>query len=165
MGMPQVATTAALAEIYRERYRVFLRTATAITHSREVGKMWYTTHSFRPSVSNEASAATGPSKLGFGRFSCGLRSRRDRRSSGSRSTKALTTWEDSASNGDAIRAAISALPDRQRLLVFLRYYGDLDYASIAQAAEIKLGTVGAELHAAHAARRRHLQEVSYDAGP
>jgi DNA-directed RNA polymerase specialized sigma24 family protein len=42
---------------------------------------------------------------------------------------------------------------------FLRYYADLDYDSIATAVEISPGTVGATLHAAHAALRRSLKEV------
>jgi RNA polymerase sigma factor (sigma-70 family) len=46
------------------------------------------------------------------------------------------------------RTAIAALPERQRLVLFLRYYTDLDYDSIATAAHISPGTVGATLHAA-----------------
>jgi RNA polymerase sigma factor (sigma-70 family) len=51
------------------------------------------------------------------------------------------------------------LPERQRLVLFLRYYADLDYAAIADALEIKSGTVAATLHTAHAALRRQLLEV------
>jgi RNA polymerase sigma-70 factor (ECF subfamily) len=54
---------------------------------------------------------------------------------------------------------IAALPERQRLVVFLRYYADLDYRSIARALEVEVGTVGATLAAAHAAMRRALEEV------
>ena len=39
-------------------------------------------------------------------------------------------------------------PQRQREIVFLHYYADLDYASIAEALEISPGTVGATLNAA-----------------
>jgi DNA-directed RNA polymerase specialized sigma24 family protein len=35
--------------------------------------------------------------------------------------------------------------------VFLRYYADLDYRSIAEALEIEVGTVSATLSAAHTA--------------
>jgi DNA-directed RNA polymerase specialized sigma24 family protein len=51
------------------------------------------------------------------------------------------------------------LPERQRLAVFLRYYADLDYASIAAALGIKGGTVAAALNAAHETLRRSLQEA------
>jgi RNA polymerase sigma factor (sigma-70 family) len=47
-----------------------------------------------------------------------------------------------------VAAAIVALPERQRLVLFLRYYADLDYGSIAEALEIRSGTVGATLNAA-----------------
>jgi RNA polymerase sigma-70 factor, ECF subfamily len=61
--------------------------------------------------------------------------------------------------GDPVRAAVAALPERQRLALFLRYYADLDYAAIAAALDITEGTVGATLHAAHAALRKALKEA------
>ena len=60
----------------------------------------------------------------------------------------------------AIRAWIAALPERQRIAVFLRYFADLDYRSIAAALDVEVGTVSATLAAAHGALRRNsLQEV------
>jgi RNA polymerase sigma factor (sigma-70 family) len=59
----------------------------------------------------------------------------------------------------AIAEAIARLPERQRLALFLRYYADLDYRSIATALEITTGTVAATLNAAHTSLRRLLQEV------
>jgi RNA polymerase sigma factor (sigma-70 family) len=50
-----------------------------------------------------------------------------------------------------LTAAISALSERQRLVLFLRYYADLDYATIAEALSISSGTVGATLTTARAA--------------
>jgi RNA polymerase sigma factor (sigma-70 family) len=61
---------------------------------------------------------------------------------------------------DALRAAVSALPERQRHVLFLRYFADLDYRSIGRALGIKPGTVSATLNQAHAALRSQLQEVS-----
>jgi RNA polymerase sigma-70 factor (ECF subfamily) len=72
---------------------------------------------------------------------------------------AESTAEPAAEAGSPIRAAIAQLPERQRLALFLRYYADLDYRSIAAALEISPGTVGASLNAAHATLRRLLQEV------
>ena len=40
---------------------------------------------------------------------------------------------------------IATLPERQRLVVFLRYYADLDYRTIADALEIEVGSVSATL--------------------
>jgi RNA polymerase sigma factor (sigma-70 family) len=54
---------------------------------------------------------------------------------------------------------VAALPERQRLVLFLRYYADLDYREIARILEVKIGTVSASLHAAHRTLRRKLDEV------
>lgn len=59
----------------------------------------------------------------------------------------------------AVRRWVGLLPERQRLAVFLRYFADLDYRSIAAALDVEVGTVSATLAAAHAALRRSVQEV------
>ena len=61
--------------------------------------------------------------------------------------------------GEPVRAAVAALPERQRLILFLRYYADLDYEAIAATLGISSGTVGATLNAAHAALRSSLREA------
>jgi RNA polymerase sigma-70 factor (ECF subfamily) len=58
-----------------------------------------------------------------------------------------------------VRAAIAALPERQRLVLFLRHYADLDYQTIAQVTGIERGTVAATLHAAHGKVRDAMTEV------
>lgn len=58
---------------------------------------------------------------------------------------------------------IGRLPERQRLIVFLRYYADLDYRTIALALGVETGTVSSSLAAAHAAMRKSMREVWSDA--
>jgi RNA polymerase sigma-70 factor, ECF subfamily len=58
-----------------------------------------------------------------------------------------------------VRAWVAILPERQRLAVFLRYFADLDYQSIAIALEVEVGTVSATLATAHAALRRSYEEA------
>ncbi|MFL5921997.1 MAG: RNA polymerase sigma factor [Gaiellaceae bacterium] len=58
-----------------------------------------------------------------------------------------------------IRRALERLSDRQRAAVFLRYYADLDYASIGTVLGIRRGTVSALLHAAHRNLRRSVAEA------
>jgi len=70
-----------------------------------------------------------------------------------------TTNGSVTSDDRTLRVWIAALPERQRLAVFLRYYADLDYRAIASALEIEVGTVSATLAAAHTALRKGLQEV------
>jgi RNA polymerase sigma-70 factor, ECF subfamily len=53
-----------------------------------------------------------------------------------------------ANDPHGVAQLIKALPERQRLVLFLRYYADLDYDTIAEALHISAGTVGATLTAA-----------------
>jgi RNA polymerase sigma-70 factor (ECF subfamily) len=56
---------------------------------------------------------------------------------------------------------LELLTERQREVLFLHYYADLDYTTIAQALEISSGTVGATLSAARQTLRGALtKEVS-----
>lgn len=50
-----------------------------------------------------------------------------------------------------LATALSQLSERQQLVLFLRYYADLDYATIAEALSISSGTVGATLTTARTA--------------
>lgn len=68
------------------------------------------------------------------------------------------TAHEEAANAE-LRARLAALPERQRLVVFLRYFADLGYREIAATLEIEVGTVSATLSAAHAALRTALEEV------
>lgn len=59
---------------------------------------------------------------------------------------------------EAVRAAVAELPMRQRTVVFLRHFGDLDDKRIAGVLGISEGTVGATLTQAHTALRRRMEE-------
>ena len=63
--------------------------------------------------------------------------------------------------GDAheLRSQLRLLPERQRLIVFLRYYADLEYATIGAVLGVSEGTVAATLHNAHSALRRRFEEA------
>jgi DNA-directed RNA polymerase specialized sigma24 family protein len=62
-----------------------------------------------------------------------------------------------------VRSWVASLPERQRLAIFLRYFADLDYRSIAVAVavalDVEVGTVSATLAAAHATLRRSYEEA------
>jgi RNA polymerase sigma-70 factor (ECF subfamily) len=55
-----------------------------------------------------------------------------------------------------LAAALRRLPPRRRLIVFLRYFGDLSYAEISVACGVSQGTVAASLAQARAELRREL---------
>jgi RNA polymerase sigma-70 factor (ECF subfamily) len=59
-----------------------------------------------------------------------------------------------------IRAAIASLPERQRTILFLRHYADLDYNQIGAVLGIARGTVAATLSTAHTRLRAALGEVT-----
>jgi RNA polymerase sigma factor (sigma-70 family) len=58
-----------------------------------------------------------------------------------------------------VRAAVASLPERQRTILFLRHYADLDYDQIATTLGLARGTVAATLHTAHTRLREALGEV------
>lgn len=58
--------------------------------------------------------------------------------------------EQPGSSRQLVGEALMHLSERQRLVVFLRYYAGLDYAQIAEALGIATGTVGATLTTARA---------------
>jgi RNA polymerase sigma-70 factor (ECF subfamily) len=72
---------------------------------------------------------------------------------------ALHTLDASAGEYEEVRSLIARLPERQRLVLFLRYYADLDYGTIAEALAISGGTVGATLNQAREALLQLLTEV------
>jgi RNA polymerase sigma-70 factor (ECF subfamily) len=149
---------AKLEALYRERYAHFLRVAFLITGDEErahdaeqdgLAGAIHSRHSFRGegpleawvwrAVVNAAKRQGHTASVPFGR-------------------------EPISQNGDAsderlIRTWVAALPERQRLAVYMRYYADLDYRQIATALDIAVGTVSATLSAAHQTLRKSMQEV------
>jgi RNA polymerase sigma-70 factor, ECF subfamily len=65
-----------------------------------------------------------------------------------------------AQRHDEVRDAVAALPERQRLAVFLRYYADLDYRAIGEILGVTDGTARASVHAAQATLRTTLEVVT-----
>jgi RNA polymerase sigma-70 factor (ECF subfamily) len=66
---------------------------------------------------------------------------------------------DEVPAGSELAVRLAALPERQRLVVFLRYFADLEYREIGVALGIETGTVAATLHAAHASLRAGYEEA------
>ncbi len=154
---------AAIEEAYRSRYADFLRTATAIANSHEAGRD--AVHDAFVSAIRKRRSYRGDAAIEAWLWTIVVRSalkrrRRpgDQRASDDDVIDSIWTDRPGDDHGD-VRGAIARLPERQRLVLFLRYYGDLDYRSIANVMGVKTGTVGAELHAAHDSLRRLIEEV------
>lgn len=161
---PRQATIEALEDLYERRYHVFLRVGEAIVRDVDLAH----------DVVQEAFARAIRGRAGF-RGDGGLEAwvwravvNTARSMSRERRPPAPSVEELSADRyamsgrlvDDDIRELIAGLPERQRLVLFLRYYADLDYRRIAEALEIRPGTVAATLNHAHAAVKRVLEEVS-----
>jgi RNA polymerase sigma-70 factor, ECF subfamily len=149
-----VSSLTELEQLYRERYPVFLRVARAVCGydaADAVHDAFVQAVRKRRSFRGEGSLEAWVWRMVV---NAALKRRREPR-------VAVPAEEvaDSGRNGfgDPLRALIASLPEQQRLVVFLRHYADLDYAAIAAVLEIKAGTVGATLHAAHASLRQALE--------
>jgi RNA polymerase sigma factor (sigma-70 family) len=152
------ARLAELEAIYRERYAAFLRVALAIVRDEQSARD-VVHDGFVLAVRNRG-RVRDVRALEPWVWRIVVNEARKRR--GRESRLAAEEEREVASYGVAelnvdVRALIAGLPERQRLALFLRYYADLDYASIAVALGIKPGTVAATLNAAHATLRAELE--------
>lgn len=158
------ATTEELEQLYRERFGTFLRVASAVTCDPDSGRDAVQS-AFVAAVRNRRSfRASG----GLDAWVWTIVLREARRLAHVERHFSLDhvrqdVREDQVSNGDGdaewlgIRRYIAALPERQREAVFLRYFADLDYRTIARVLEVEPGTVSASLSAAHQTLRKRLE--------
>ena len=153
--------TGELEVLYRGRYPHFLRVATAIVGDEASGHDAVQdgfSHALRE---QQSFRSDGPLEAWVWRtvVNAALAARRRRVAR----REALQDVRIAAANGQAdesgVRAWVAALPERQRLAVYLRYYADLDYRSIAHVLGVEVGTVSATLSSAHEALRRSMKEV------
>lgn len=142
--------------IYRNRYPAFLRVAVAITGDEQLGA----------DAVQDAFVGVVRSRRGI-RWRGALESfawRAVFNAARDRSAVRAETGEPPelaasvlAEPDDRVRHAIAQLPERQRLVLFLRYFADLDYAAIGHVMRVRPGTVGAALNAARAAVKESLE--------
>ena len=151
------ASPAQIEAVYRARYPEFLRVARAILGDVEAAHDAVQEGVARALRARAGFRGTGP--LDAWVWRAVVNAARTAR----RPTPALRDVSDPlaepAPEIDELRTAVAALPERQRLAVFLRHYADLDYAAIAETLEIAPGTVGATLSAAYASLRTSLEEA------
>ena len=149
---------AELEALYRSEYRRFLRVATAILRDETRG-VDAVQEAFASALRRQRQfRGEGPLEAWVWRMvvNAALKERgRPRHTELADSEVAASLAEEPT----PVAEAIARLPERQRLALFLRYYADLDYESIATALQVSSGTVGATLNAAHTSLRRLLQEV------
>lgn len=149
-----------LEELYRSRYGDFVRVGTAIAGSATKGTEAVQEAFAQALRSSAAFRGEAPLEAWVWRIVVNA-ARAERRRSEPEAADALELPSPNGHTEDklGVRRWIAALPERQRLVVFLRYYADLDYRSIAVALGVEVGTVSATLSAAHTALRSCLKEV------
>ncbi len=67
-------------------------------------------------------------------------------------------WFDGNEALRALRKAIAALPDKQRLVFNMRYYEDLSYEQISDITGTSIGALKASYHIAYEKIKQHLTE-------
>lgn len=77
-------------------------------------------------------------------------------------TATFDTEEPPLEFRENVRSAIKALPERERVILFLAHYTDMNYQNIGEALGISPGTVGAALHSARQTLRHRLAEVTVE---
>ncbi len=157
-GDEEPAGLAAFEALYRSRFHQYLRVAQAVTGNPEDGldavqEGFARAIRFRKDFRGEAQLASWV-------WRCVVNS-----ANASRHRRETTLAEDipdvhaTQPPPSGVSALIAELPERQRLALFLRYYADMDYRSIANVLGIRIGTVGATLNDARAKLRAELEGV------
>jgi DNA-directed RNA polymerase specialized sigma24 family protein len=146
-----------LEQLYRSRRPEFCRAAAAIAGDRTLGED-AVQEAFAKAVRKRRSFR-GSGSLEAWVWRIVVNAARDSR----RRRPGLIAMPPStaSSNGHAPVLPLELLSERQREVLFLHYYADLDYATIADALGISPGTVGATLSTARRLLRQALAtEVS-----
>jgi RNA polymerase sigma-70 factor (ECF subfamily) len=157
MRLSRGASVTELERVYRAGFLRFVRVATAVAGDEQSGAD--AVHdAFVQAVRNRRSfRGEGPLEAWLWRMVVNAAKKRANRELAVEPTELAAVHENGF--GDPVRTLVAGLPERQRLALFLRYYADLDYESIAATLGVAPGTVGATLNAAHAALRNSLKEA------
>jgi RNA polymerase sigma-70 factor (ECF subfamily) len=154
-------TAAELERLYRDQFPRLVRVATAITRDESAGAEAVQEAFLRLLRARESYRGEGALGAWVWRSVVNEAKRRAERDARLSPLTAAAASVNGAGSGDAAtRALVAALPERQRLVVFLRYYADLDYRAIGEVLGIETGTVSATLAAAHQTLRSAIEGVA-----
>jgi DNA-directed RNA polymerase specialized sigma24 family protein len=143
-----------LEELYRRRRPDFCRAAAAIAGDRALGEDAVQEAFARAVRKRRTYRGRGALEAWVWRIVVNAaRDARRRRPSGASHPAAVA---GASVNGNEPGLPLELLTDRQREVLFLHYYADLDYATIAAALGISPGTVGATLSTARRILRQAL---------
>jgi RNA polymerase sigma factor (sigma-70 family) len=142
-----------LESVYREQFVRLVRVATAITRDEAAGADAVQEAFVRLLRARRGYRADGAIEGWVWRTVVNEAKRRVAEERQQRGVADGETTDGIEEADQATRVLISSLPERQRLAIFLRYYADLDYRTIAAALGVEVGTVSATLASAHQSLR------------
>jgi RNA polymerase sigma factor (sigma-70 family) len=150
-------TMAMIERLYRRRYGDFLRTAIALLRDPDLAHE-AVQEAFARAVRAQASLrSNGSLDAWVWRTLVNVSISELRQASKDRPYAARERAVDQEGmSWPELRSEVSALPERQRLVLFLRHYADLSYEQIGDVLGIERGTVAATLHSAHDQLRKRL---------
>lgn len=164
MGSKRLAEVEAL---YRRDFHLFLGVASGITGSSQVAYD-VVQDSFARAIEKldsyrgDGELAAWVWRIVVNRAHTASTSNRDSRLGSVSPAEVVLCIDDTATESayvGRLALAIKHLSPRQQEVIFLRYWADLDYRSIAGVLGVEIGTVSATLGAAYRMLRRSLQEV------
>jgi RNA polymerase sigma factor (sigma-70 family) len=156
------ASTSEIELVYRERFARFLHVATAITGNVEVAAD-AVQDAFVRAIRLRASYR-GKGSVEAWLWRIVVNTARAHASRAQEFSALDETVEPGpelvAGESAALRVVLASLPERQRLVLFLRYYADMDYDTIADALEISVRNRGGVLHRAFSAEMQRFGHMS-----
>jgi RNA polymerase sigma-70 factor, ECF subfamily len=161
MGDDSEATIQALEQLYRSRYARFLRLAFVVLGNRE-GAADAVHEAFVRAIRSRSSVRDGEALEAWvwrTVLNVSLTLRAEARKISERGLAAGNGVDGASEESEwpELRAAVAALPERQRLTLFLRHYADLSYDQIAEVLQVARGTVAATLNQAHTTLRKTIE--------
>ena len=142
-----------LEALYRERLSEYTRVAAAIAGDGEAGRD-AVQDAFAKAV-RKRNGFRGEGQLEAWVLRIVVNTARDARR---RRARRVELPEPIMARAEELGLPLELLTERQREVLFLHYYADLDYATIARALDISSGTVGATLSSARQTLRTALMK-------
>jgi RNA polymerase sigma factor (sigma-70 family) len=161
--MPRGASLTELQALYEREYPRLLRLAWSITADRAAAQdavqdAFVSLIRHRKSYRGEGNIFSWAGRS-VAREALRQRSRASKELGGEMPEPADPSSQTDLEQLSAIRNETRRLPERQRHVLFLRYFGDLAYDEIADILGVSVGTVSSTIHDAQAALKPRLEEV------
>jgi RNA polymerase sigma-70 factor (ECF subfamily) len=137
-----------IEDVYRRRYEAFASAIACVTRDRDSAIEVVQEAFARALARREQFRGDGPLEAWIWKIAIRTALERNGRSSSVPFEELTDPGFADPESDPELADAVRSLPPRQRLIVFLRYVGDLSYVDIAHACGISEGTVAATL--AHA---------------